>query len=115
MNSERYADDIPLSLPKRQLPPTSQSPSRSSRIRSRARVAGWHAAIPERPRADDADLLPCCHGMSLPAPPSAEGDRGPPALAGVVTSTPRTRSWEGRSPRKLDPIGSTNQPKGLLR
>src|SRR5215469_558760 len=46
--SERYADDMPLSLPYRQLPPTSEPASKQSNGMPRA-CRTWHDAIPEDP------------------------------------------------------------------
>src|SRR5215469_8843411 len=46
--SERYADDMPLSLLYRQLPPTSEPASKQSKGMPRA-CSTWHAAIPDDP------------------------------------------------------------------
>jgi len=46
--SERYADDMPLSLPYRQLPPTSEPASKQSKGMPRA-CRTWHEAIPDDP------------------------------------------------------------------
>src|SRR5262249_8154446 len=46
--NERYADDMPLSLPYRQLPPTSEPASKQSNGMPRA-CRTWHAAIPVDP------------------------------------------------------------------
>jgi len=45
---ERYADDIPLSLLKRQFPPTDEPASKQSNGMPRL-CRAWHAAIPDDP------------------------------------------------------------------
>src|SRR2546429_6476160 len=46
--SERYAEDMPLSLSYRQLPPTSEPASKQSNGMPRA-CRTWHDAIPDDP------------------------------------------------------------------
>src|SRR5215469_14125042 len=55
--SERYADDMPLSLPYRQLPPTSEPASKQSKGMPRA-CRTWHDAIPDDP-------APMTHARSM--------------------------------------------------
>src|SRR5215475_13762734 len=73
--SERYADDMPLSLPYRQLPPTSEPASKQSNGMPRA-CRTWHAAIP-------VDPAPMTHARTMAAA-LADADRGGGRLGSVI-------------------------------
>jgi hypothetical protein len=60
--SERYADDMPLSLSYRQLPPTSEPASKQSKGMPRA-YRTWHDAIPDDP-------APMMHARSMSGVPA---------------------------------------------
>src|SRR6266496_6631083 len=99
--SERYAEDMPLSLPYRQLPPTSEPASKQSNGMPRA-CRTWHDAIPDDP-------APMTHARPMGAG-LADADGGAGRLGSVTggsavrrrrpvpAAEERDRRWDEQGP-----------------
>src|SRR4249919_917897 len=94
--SERYADDMPLSLSYRQLPPTSEPASKQSKGMPRA-CRTWHAAIPDDP-------APMTHTWPMSAVLADAGRGGSQVRSGIgglaMPGRPPVPSAEERDRRR---------------